>query len=122
MADIITPNINYPVIIVACTFMLLDIISGFTAAIVNKCVDSSKMKEGLLHKCGFILAICLGCLCDYSMLYIDMGFNIPIQESVCLYIILTELMSNLENLGKISPDLSNSKFMTIFRTKKGDEE
>lgn len=119
--DIIVPSFNYPVIIVACAFMLLDIISGFTAAVINKRVDSSKMKEGLLHKCGFILAICLGCLCDYSMVYIDVGFNIPIQEAVCVYIILTELMSNLENLGKISPELSNTQFMSIFkRNKEGD--
>lgn len=120
--DIVIPDINYPIIIVACAFMLLDIVSGFTAAIVNKCVDSSKMKEGLLHKCGFIMAICLGSLCDYSMLYIDMDFNIPIQEAVCAYIILTELMSILENLAKISPELSNSRFMSIFNTNKKEGE
>ncbi len=116
--EMIAPNFNYPIIIIACSFMLLDVITGFSQACVNKNISSSAMKTGLFHKCGFILAICLGCLCDYTMLYIDMGFTLPIQEAVCIYIILTELMSNLENLGKISPALANAKFMSIFNTDK----
>lgn len=120
--DFVTPTFNFPMITIACCFMVLDIVTGFVQAIVNKEVDSTVMKKGLMHKCGFILAICLGCLCDYSMAYIDLGFNIPIQEAVCVYIILTELMSNLENLAKISPELASSSFMSIFDTKKkGDE-
>ena len=111
------PDIHWAVIVIACCFMLLDIITGFIQAIANKCVDSQKMKSGLFHKCGFMLAIVFGCLCEYAMNYIDLGFNVPIQDAVCIYIIVTEIVSVLENLGKISPALADIKFMQIFNKK-----
>lgn len=95
--------------------MLLDLITGFTQAVVNKCVDSTIMKLGLWHKCGFMLAIVFACLCDWAMMYIDLGFNLPVQQTVCLFIVLTEIVSNLENLGKISPELADKRFMKIFK-------
>ncbi len=115
----IVPNIPWVIIVIACSFMLLDIVTGFVQAIINKCVDSTKMKQGLWHKCGFILAIAFGCLCEYTMNYIDLGFTIPIQNAVCVFIILTEIVSILENLCKISPELSNVKFMSIFKGNSG---
>lgn len=111
----IAPDINYPIIVIACCFMALDIITGFVQACVNKNVESQKMKDGLLHKCGFLLAILFGILCEYSMQYIDLGFTMPIQEAVCGFICCIEIISILENLAKISPELAGSKFMSIFK-------
>ena len=114
MIEFVPPSINYILIGIAMLFMVLDLITGFVQAVVNKCVDSSKMKNGLWHKCGFILAIVFACLCEYSMHYISLGFTMPLQQAVCSFIILTEVVSILENLGKISPELKESKFMQIF--------
>ena len=111
----IAPDIHWPVIIIACCFMLMDIITGLVQAIINRNVDSQIMKKGLLHKCGFLLAIIFGCLCEYAMAYVDLGFTLPIQNTVCIYIIVMEVMSILENLSKISPELATSKFMEIFK-------
>lgn len=111
----IVPEINYPIIVIACCFMVLDILTGFVQACVNKNVESQKMKNGLLHKCGFLLAILFGILCEYSMQYIDLGFSMPIQEAVCGFICCIEIISVLENLAKISPELAGSKFMSIFK-------
>ena len=113
----IVPDIHWPIIVIACMFMIMDIISGFTQAVINQCVDSQKMKKGLIHKCGFMLAIMFGCLCEYAMLYVDLGFTMPIQDAVCIYIIATEIISILENLAAISPELSDAKFMQIFGSK-----
>ena len=115
MVEFVTPEIHWAVIVIACAFMLLDLITGFVQACVNKCVESSKMKCGLWHKCGFLLAIIFGMLCEYAMNYVNLGFYVPIQDTVCLFVILTEIISNLENLGKISPELASSKFMDIFK-------
>lgn len=100
--------------------MVLDIASGFIAACSNHCVDSKKMKDGLFHKCGFLLAIVFACLCEYATMYIDLGFTIPVQSTVCVFIIGIEIVSNLENIIKISPELANKKFFAIFN--KDDEE
>lgn len=117
MSEFIVPDIHWAIIVIACCFMLLDLLTGFAQAVINKCVESTKMKTGLMHKCGFLLAIIFGCLCEYAMGYIDLGFTVPVQDAVCLFIILTEIVSNLENLAKISPELANSKFMDIFKRK-----
>ena len=103
-------------------FMALDIVTGFLQAVKNKCIDSQIMKQGLFHKCGFAMAIVLACLCEYAMAYIDLGFTLPLQEAVCGYIIITEIASNLENIGKISPELCNSRFMSLFKSSKVDME
>lgn len=106
--------LNAPLISLTLCFILMDVISGFAQACKNKCVDSTILKEGLWHKCGFMLAIIFSILCEYSMGIIDLGFNVPVNFAVCCYIILTEITSILENLGKLSPELSEKNFMAIF--------
>lgn len=110
--------INWPLIVACCAFMVLDLITGFIGAVVHNEVQSSKMKAGLWHKCGFLLAIMFGVLCEWASSFIDLGFSLPVQPAVCVFIILIEVMSNLENLCKISPELKCSKFMQIFASDK----
>ena len=114
--------ISYHLICVTFGFIALDIVTGFLQATKNHCIDSQVMKQGLFHKCGFVMAIVLACLCEYAMIYTDLGFTLPLQEAVCGYIIITEIVSNLENIGKISPELSNSRFMSLFKSNKVDIE
>lgn len=114
-------EINWPLIVACCLFMVLDVITGFTQAVVNKCVDSKKMKAGLWHKCGFLLAIMFGILCEWASSFIDLGFALPIQPAVCGFICCIEAISILENLCKISPELQAAKFLQIFASSKLDE-
>lgn len=110
-------EILWPVIIFACFFMVFDIISGFVAAAFNHEINSRKMKNGIWHKCGFLLAIIFGIACEYATNFINLGFTIPVQAAICTLIICTEIVSILENLGKISPELAGNKFLKIFDTK-----
>lgn len=111
-------EINWALVVIACVFMVLDLISGFCAAVKNHEVQSTEMKQGLWHKCGFLLAIVFGIMCEYAMTYVDLGFSIPIQIAVCSFIIIIEIMSILENLGKLSPELAGSEFLKIFKSDK----
>lgn len=111
-------DINWALVVIACVFMVLDLISGFCAAVKNHEVQSSKMKQGLWHKCGFLLAIVFGIMCEYAMSYVDLGFTMPIQIAVCTFIICIEIMSIIENLGKLSPELAGSEFLKIFKSDK----
>lgn len=114
-------DIQLPLIIVCCCFMVLDIVTGFAGAVVNNCVDSKKMKAGLWHKCGFLLAIMFGILCEWASSFVDLGFSLPVQTAVCVFIICIEIVSILENLCKISPELAASNFVKIFASQKIDE-
>lgn len=111
-------DINWALVVIACIFMVLDLISGFCAAVKNHEVQSTKMKQGLWHKCGFMLAIVFGVMCEYAMNYVDLGFTIPVQVAVCTFIICIEIMSIIENLGKLSPELAGSEFLKIFKSDK----
>lgn len=80
-------------------FMVADIISGFVSALIQKNVDSQKMREGLLRKMLLILIIALSFIIQYA-------FNITlISKIVCIYIIIMEVISILENVKKAGIDL-----------------
>lgn len=114
----VIPEFNIPLIVVTLCFMGLDILTGFIQAVYNKDVSSTIMKKGLRHKSGFVLIIILALLCEYSIYYIDLGFTLPIANFVCGFIIATEVISIIENVGKLSPELTNTKLLSIFQTDK----
>ena len=82
----------YP-IIVALVFNLLDLCTGIITAVKLKDIQSSKLRDGLFKKVGF------------------------------LYVCTTALVSILENICKINPDILPEKLMKLFHIyddKKGD--
>lgn len=75
-------------------FSLCDVLTGFIQAIINNEVQSKVMREGLLHKSLIIIIVFLS-------LVASLTFNISlISKAVCIYVIMMETMSILENLGK----------------------
>lgn len=97
-------------------FIVFDFITGLIKTIKEKNFNSSIMREGLYHKCGSMLVIALATLVDYSQKYIDLGyeFNLPIVTTVSVYIVLMELGSIVENIGKINPKLVPAKVRECF--------
>ena len=74
----------------ACVFMLLDIVSGFVGALKNRCVNSSKMRDGIFNKAALLI------------------------------VILMEVASVMENVAKISPELAGSRLLKFFDSEKED--
>lgn len=75
-------------------FSLCDVLTGFIQAIINNEVQSKVMREGLLHKSLIIIIVFLSYVASLT-------FNISlISKAVCIYVIVMETMSILENLGK----------------------
>lgn len=99
---------------ITCAFIALDFISGLVKAIATNCFKSSMMREGLFHKVGELLCIALGVLIECSEQYLDLGITIPVAAAICAYIVLMEIGSTIENLGKISPELVPSKIRQIL--------
>lgn len=94
-------------------FMIADIVSGVIQAIINKNLDSQKMREGILRKMLLILVVILSFIFQYA-------FNIPaISKVVCIYIIVMEIISILENIKKAGIDLG--KLGELLKVKKDEE-
>lgn len=99
---------------IVAAFVMMDLATGIMQAVANKTLDSVKMRDGLWHKCGFILVIILAALVEWAMRFIDLGFTLPLLVPVCVFIILTEIVSIFENVCKLSPELANSKLAQLF--------
>ena len=75
-------------------FSLCDVLTGFIQAIINNEVQSKVMREGLLDKSLIIIIVFLSFVASLT-------FNISlISKAVCIYVIVMETMSIVENLGK----------------------
>lgn len=102
--------------VIPLVFNILDIISGFTAAVANQNVSSSAMREGLFHKLAFIFALILAALLQYASGLLDLGVEIPTLGAVAVFVVLTEAVSILENIAEMNPALANNGFFKIFES------
>lgn len=96
-------------------FILLDLITGLIKAFKEKSYTSTLMREGLYHKVGSLLTIGFGCLVDYTQSLVDIGVTIPVAVSVCVYIILMEIGSIIENVATINPEILPDKIKSYFK-------
>ena len=90
-------------------FSMIDIVSGLIQAIINKSVDSQKMRVGLLHKTLLILIILAGFTLDFT-------FNLNfVSKSICIFVIGMEIISITENMKKSG--LNVGKIANILKEK-----
>lgn len=100
--------------IVTGSFMVLDFATGLLKALKNKTFKSSKMREGLINKCSLAICIVFGVLVDYAQTVLDLGITVPLAGTICIYIVLMECGSILENLGSINPQILPEKIKKYF--------
>ena len=103
------------VAIVTLVFILFDILTGFLKAAANHNIDSTALRKGLLHKLSEVVAIVFSFLCEYAVQYIHLGVEIPLVIAVCGYIIIMEIISVLENIVEVNPELG--KFFSRYLSK-----
>lgn len=105
-------------IFAALIMMLMDIISGFVGAVIRNDVQSVKMREGLGHKALLVIVIFMAVLIQIFSLHIgDMGWSVPLILPCCVYIIVMELASVLENVCDAYPALRDTPLMKLFDRK-----
>lgn len=99
----------------ALVFIFLDVVSGYAQAVANKCVSSEIMRQGFWHKLALVFAMLAAGLADMAAaVEIDLGFSMPLFECACGYVMIMELMSILENVKKMNPQLANSRLLRLF--------
>lgn len=94
-------------------FSLADIITGFIQALINKNVDSQVMRTGLLHKILITLIVLLSFVADLAF---SLNF---ISRIVCIYVVIMETTSILENLKKAGIELGKLTNILLDKGKGG---
>lgn len=111
---------NIWIIGVTCAFMLADIVSGFIKAWHDNDLQSRALRNGLFHKAAFLGLIGVAQLTELAADKMpEIELNVPIVGAICAYIVLTELVSVLENLRDINPDIGG--IMNRFPAHPSDE-
>ena len=96
-------TINPYLILVACLFIVFDILTGILSAFITGTFKSSVMRKGGLRKLFLVTVIGFGMLLDYAQHVADLGFSVPACHAICIYIILMEALSCIENFNKAVP-------------------
>lgn len=116
--------VQWQPILVAAVMMLFDIITGFASAAKHGEIESGKMREGAWHKAGFFGLILLACIWEVGSIWINtetayLGFTVPEVPAVgviCTFIVAIEVVSILENLAALNPDIANLPIVKQLKT------
>lgn len=106
--------------VVVLGFILFDIVTGLIKAKHDGSYNSTIMREGGYHKCMEILAVAGSYCLEYAMNYIDIGIQVPLVTGVVAYISVMELISIMENMCAVNPELC-SLFKPYLEKLKGDD-
>lgn len=103
------------IIIVTLVGILLDIITGFAQACLNKEVNSSIIREGGIHKIGELLIMIFSIYVKEGIIYLNIEIPFNPITLVCGYIVIMECISIIENIGKMNSKCIPSKLSEFFK-------
>lgn len=112
---------QFYIVFVALIFNCLDIFSGLISAIRNKDLQSAKLRDGLFKKIGFILCYFVAWIIDTQGHIIGFNIGVEVLPIIVLYVCTTELVSIIENICQINPDLLPEKLMDLFHIKNRED-
>lgn len=116
--------IEWEPLILILALIVIDYILGTLGAILSGSFSSSKMRTGLVHKFTYLIVMMVALIVERLSLHYDIGlvFSAGFFVMVCVWIIITELGSILENLVVINPKFADNAFMRIFAKREEKEE
>lgn len=106
-------------VVVLC-FIGFDIITGLLKALYTNGLNSTVLRKGLFHKLSELIAVGGSGLLEYGTQYIDLGVSLPLLNCVSVYVCVMELISILENLAEVNPEL-NKLFKPFLEKLKNKE-
>lgn len=110
------------IILLALVFNGLDLITGIVGALRDgEQIKSSKLRDGLFKKVGFIFCYTLGIVINYAENYLILPFGVDLVPIISTYAIITEVVSIVENISKINPDILPDKLKSLIGYKEGGE-
>lgn len=97
--------------------ILMDIVCGIAGAARNKELCSAIMRDGLYNKFGELMLLLLAIFVNEVLLitpFDKMGIPPEIAYAVAIYIAVMEIISIIENICKINPELPFAKILLMF--------
>lgn len=103
---------------IACGILIImDIVCGTVAAMRNKELCSAIAREGMYNKIGEAMFLLIGIIANEILAmppFDGLGISPDIAYLVAAYIAWMELVSILENICKINPELPFAKILMMF--------
>lgn len=103
---------------VALIFNAFDLLSGIATAVKEKDLQSSKLRDGIFKKAGFMMCYALAVLIDREGSYIGMKLEVEILPIIVAYVVMTETVSIIENISRLNQELLPDKLLEMFHVKK----
>ncbi|WP_255882589.1 MULTISPECIES: phage holin family protein [unclassified Ruminococcus] len=94
-------------LIVLLTVMLIDYLTGMAAAFFKAELSSKKGIKGIIKKIGYLALVCVGIGVDFIIRFCFEQIGIPLEIGmlfgliITVWLIINELLSILENVGRI---------------------
>lgn len=111
---------------IACGILIImDIVCGTVAAMRNRELCSSIAREGMYNKIGEAMFLLIGIIANEILAmppFDGLGISPDIAYLVAAYIAWMELVSILENICKINPELPFAKILLMFNIDVDTEE
>ena len=96
-----------------------DMVSGYLKARMRGDVRSRKMFEGIMHKAAYFMLITIFGVVQVMQGHFSIWPDFPTVTAVCTLICVTEIVSNLENIIAVNPDIAD---YDIVKKILGDKE
>ena len=103
--------------IVCGILIIMDIVCGTVAALRNRELSSSIAREGMYNKFGEVMFLLTGIIAHETLSmppFDTLGISPDIAYIVAAYIAWMELVSIIENICKIDPELPFTKILMMF--------
>ena len=94
--------------------IIIDVITGVIFAVLTKSLNSTKMRQGGMHKIAEVIAVIFSAYEEHSMDMLNINVGLSIFKLVCAYLIIMECISIIENLGKMNPNVFPKKISKFF--------
>ena len=107
-------------IAVALVFNATDLVTGIISAIKGHDLQSSKLRDGIFKKVGFLICYFLALMIDLYGSEVGFHLNVELLPVVLCFVCLTETISVIENLAKIT-DIVPEKLLSLFHIHKAGE-
>lgn len=92
-------------LIIVLGFIAFDVVTGLIKAGYNGNYNSVIMRQGGFHKSMEVMAMAVAYFIEYAIVYINIGVNVPAVPAVTVYICIMELISILENICAVNPQM-----------------